>query len=1050
MQHDRVEREAAPTLPDRPVTSKGLAVCGPDCLRRVHTGDGVRLSQAERPAGAILTGELVLRSISGGGHPSDHPFAASEPGPTRAERAELLRLLRRPPAGVLAVKDICDCSFTTDFVDARPVWDLGLGPDGAGLQSPAARNRVWNLHELLPVLADLAAALADLHDMGIAHGDAALMNAMVLVSGQPRRGLWVDLAAVRRMTEEAQRTDEAAFVLSTALPALLCADAGSPSLVTELISSSNFGAAALAETFRRERSDLIESPRTALMEGLRPDSSSQIGDRFAQIALRMAPTYFLDQSTGDLATRFLQNVLRAERTRQALLEEERTRLMYRRFGSELELTKQSFSRAVRVISPIDRAVRVALRAPRLLRHMNLQRVRIALKLLAQRDFATLRYQAGLLSELADGSAAGLDSRTPVVVKAEPWPRDLPLVSVIIVCFNYGAYVRDALESVLAQTAAPLCEVIVVDGGSTDPETLETMRQLAESPPPRTRVLLRTDGRHLVGDNRNFGIEHARGRYVACLDADDLLDPRYIEVALYLLERRGYDVVSTTTQCFGESDERVGLPLCPDLRHMSAANCVTTVAVYRRALWEAAGGYHDAGLGEAYVYEDWKLWHRIAVLGARITNIQEPLFRYRVHSPASLSRQAGDTPGMDRHRVAVLAHNADVYTSTALAESAQRRGLEVTAEGAFENLRIVEEPHRPTILFVAPFLIIGGGERVLSSVAAHLSGAGFRVVVVTTVDVPLEFGDSSDWFAETTSELYHMPRLLRPGYAADFLDYLVDTKGVDILFLAGSELAYRELPALRSRHAQLRVADLLFNAQVHTANNRKFASSIDIHFCENSEVYDWLLANGQDEESVVLVESAVDTSLFRFDDRAPGSEMRVGYCGRLSEEKAPLAFIDVARTMADPRIHFVMAGAGPLEAKVRRHIARSGNPVSYIGVADDIAAHLGSLDVLVVPSVFDGRPVVVLEALALGVPVIASRVGGLPALIRDGETGFLVEPGDTDTIVRHLRRLADSPHELQGLRRSTRTFAERNLDAKAMTSKYERALRSLLVRTDSSR
>ena len=62
---------------------------------------------------------------------------------------------------------------------------------------------------------------------------------------------------------------------------------------------------------------------------------------------------------------------------------------------------------------------------------------------------------------------------------------------------------------------------MVDGGSTDPETVETMRQLAAGPPPRTRVLLREDGRHLVGDNRNFGIEHARGRYVVCLDADDL-------------------------------------------------------------------------------------------------------------------------------------------------------------------------------------------------------------------------------------------------------------------------------------------------------------------------------------------------------------------------------------------------------------------------------------------------------------------------------------------------------------------------------------------------
>jgi glycosyltransferase involved in cell wall biosynthesis len=585
---------------------------------------------------------------------------------------------------------------------------------------------------------------------------------------------------------------------------------------------------------------------------------------------------------------------------------------------------------------------------------------------------------------------------------------------------------------------------VVDGGSTHTETLETMRQLAADPPPCTRVLLRDDGRHLVGDNRNFGIEQARGRYVTCLDADDLLDPRYIEVALYLLERRGYDLVSTSTQCFGGSDESFELSLTPALSDMSGKNHVTTVAVYRRALWESAGGYHDSGLGAPYAVEDWQLWLRIAALGARMTNIKAPLFRYRVHSAASLSRHMDGLPDRTRHRAAVLAYNDDVRTPAALAESARRRGLEMTVQGAFENLEIVEEPHRPTVLFVLPFLLVGGAERLLSAVATYLSNAGFRVVVVSTLYAAPEFGDSTAWFEEATSEIYHLPRLLRRGYAADFLDYVVDTKQVDILFVAGSELAYHQLPGLRARHPRLRVVDMLFNTRGHIKNNRRYAAFIDLHFCENTEVRDWLLANGQDEESVVLVESGVDTSLRNSIDRPPTHPLRVGFSGRLAEEKAPFAFVDLARHMADPRFEFVITGAGPLESEVRRKVARlSGATVSFLGVVEDISAHLASLDVLVVPSIMDGRPVVVLEALALGVPVIASRVGGLPALIRDGETGFLVEPGDTDAIARHLRRLAESPGELEQLRKTARAFAERNLDAKAMNTAYERALRSLL-------
>ena len=125
-------------------------------------------------------------------------------------------------------------------------------------------------------------------------------------------------------------------------------------------------------------------------------------------------------------------------------------------------------------------------------------------------------------------------------------------------------------------------------------------------------------------------------------------------------------------------------------------------------------------------------------------------------------------------------------------------------------------------------------------------------------------------------------------------------------------------------------------------------------------------------------------------------------------------------------------------------------MSFLGVVDDIRAHLASLDVLVVPSILDGRPVVVLESLALGVPVIASRIGGLPGLIHDGETGFLVEPGDTEAIARHLRRLADNPDELEQLRKTARAFAERNLDITAMNTAYEQALRSLLSPSENGR
>jgi O-antigen biosynthesis protein len=512
--------------------------------------------------------------------------------------------------------------------------------------------------------------------------------------------------------------------------------------------------------------------------------------------------------------------------------------------------------------------------------------------------------------------------------------------------------------------------------------------------------------------------------------------------LYLLERRGYDVVSTTTLCFGLADGFFDLKLAPDLQDMLQANHLTTVAAFRRELWERAGGFHDVGLGDAYVFEDWKLWQRFAALGARMTNIRKPLFRYRMHSPESLSRQSGDVRALAAHQAAVASFNADVITPNALAESTRRRDMEITVEGAFENLR-ADGVERPTVWLALPFTLTGGAERLLSAVTRHLVDAGLRVIITTTVPVDPGYGDSTPWFEEATKEIYHLPDLLRPEYWSDFLDYLVDVKKIDVLLVAGSDVVYRRLPDLRDRFPELRVADLLFNTEGHVANNRRYRDLIDLHLCESHAVRDWLLESGEDLDSVITIESGIDVSRYRPRKRRREFPLRVGFSGRLSEEKAPLKFVELARLVPDPRFHFVMTGAGPLSEEVRLRAQGLGaDRFSFLGVVEDIRAHIASLDILVLPSIVDGRPMVVLEALASGVPVVASRVGGLPGLVRDGETGFLVDPGDLAAIAGHLRRLADDPGELERIRLSARAFAEAHLSAERMLRAYECVLSGL--------
>lgn len=230
---------------------------------------------------------------------------------------------------------------------------------------------------------------------------------------------------------------------------------------------------------------------------------------------------------------------------------------------------------------------------------------------------------------------------PIIVRNEKRSPDVPLVSVVIPCFNYGKYVEQAIDTVLAQSFSNF-EIIVIDGGSTDAHTLEVMRSLRKA---KTKILLR-EGRHLVGDNRNYGIANSRGRYICCLDADDMIEPTYLEKAVYLLESHNLDVVYPGVQCFGD-DSRYWPALEADFKKsMTTTNAVPTAAVFRRSAWEKAGGYRDWGIGKDYVFEDWEFWTRLLGHGFLFRPIDEPLMHYRVHGSGLAS---GATMSYERQR-----------------------------------------------------------------------------------------------------------------------------------------------------------------------------------------------------------------------------------------------------------------------------------------------------------------------------------------------------------------------------------------------------------------
>ena len=185
----------------------------------------------------------------------------------------------------------------------------------------------------------------------------------------------------------------------------------------------------------------------------------------------------------------------------------------------------------------------------------------------------------------------------------------------------------------------------------------------------------------------------------------------------------------------------------------------------------------------------------------------------------------------------------------------------------------------------------------------------------------------------------------------------------------------------------------------------------------------LIEGGLPESRVLRLPYFIDAAQY-----APAFEGDgVLYLGRLEVEKGPQILIEAARRL--PGIPFYVAGSGRLEAVLRARAADLGN-VRWLGHLDRAAAQaaLRAARLVALPSTcHDVAPLALLEAFASGKPVVASAVGGLPELVREGETGRLVPPNDAEALAAAIADLHAAPARAAELGRAARRYVERHHD-----------------------
>lgn len=335
-----------------------------------------------------------------------------------------------------------------------------------------------------------------------------------------------------------------------------------------------------------------------------------------------------------------------------------------------------------------------------------------------------------------------------------------------------------------------------------------------------------------------------------------------------------------------------------------------------------------------------------------------------------------------------------------------------------------------VLFLDQFSELGGAQRCLLDLMPELEARGWTASAALPGNGPLV-----DLLRARRAQIHPIPcGPYRSGSKSkgDAVRFASDLPGqISAIRALASDLVYvngprllaaaaiacgRRLPVLFHAHSPIPAG---YSMRVARWSLRK--SGATIVACSNS------VAPDISSDKVRVIPNGTQDLGFR---QRTFETLRIGIIGRIAPEKGQDIFVRAVRLLAGefPDARFVICGAPIFGAEKYFENVRNlaeGLPITFLGWREDIAEVLRELDLLAVPSKTEGMPRVLLEAFSAGVPVIAFPVGGIPEVILDGETGFLVNNASTEALASRIHEIARNPTSLREVAWNARQAWERS-------------------------
>lgn len=597
------------------------------------------------------------------------------------------------------------------------------------------------------------------------------------------------------------------------------------------------------------------------------------------------------------------------------------------------------------------------------------------------------------------------------------PNAEPVVSIVTPFYNAGREFEETATSVFGQTFKQW-EWIIVNDGTDDPESLAVLDAYRSG---SVRVKVIDHATNLgPGAARNAGFEAAQGAYVMQLDDDDMLEPTAIEKLFWFLETHpGFAFAKGYTIGFG-SESYVwanGFHVGDAFLERNHADILTMI---RRSVAIEVGGY-DGNNRDGL--EDWEFWLACAAAGHWGGTVHEPLGWYRRRGTHTETwSNWDDGPREQAFRTKLQRQFPDLWRGGFPDPVGRADGAPRFRNEATENANRLTNPGK-SILMVVPWFEVGGADQVNLDLIRGLGDLGWDTTIVSTLP------SMNNWehqFRLVTPDVFVMDRFLEMDDRPAFLEYLIRSRNPDVVLVSNSRFGYDLLPFARASHPELPMVDLThaeepWNDGGYPRLSNLYADYLDARITGSEHVRQWMLERGG-RDNIHVWYTGVDADAFDPADRDRAS-LRAGmgvadktvlvlFLGRLSEEKQPRVVIEVLDVLAKRGfdVRGVLVGAGPLRDQLRSDVrarSLSDRVVFEEDVsADRVADLMAASDAFLLPSLREGIAVTVYEAMASGLPVVATDVGGQAELVAPG-TGILVsDPGGHDAVARIADEVAN--------------------------------------------